>query len=42
MSQSKLFRVAFKMTIGDLVDSNIMQVLPLETAKKIVAIMMGT
>ena len=30
------------MTIGDLVDSNIMQVLPIETAKKIVAIMMGT
>ena len=30
------------MTIGDLVDSNIMQVLPIETAKKIVSIMMGT
>ncbi len=33
--------VAFRLTIGDLVDSTIMQVLPIETAKKISAIMMG-
>jgi len=38
----QVVQVAFKITIGDLVDSNIMQVLPIETAKKIVAIMMGT
>ena len=38
----KLVKVSFSMTIGDLVDSKIMQVLPLKTAKKIVSIMMGT
>ncbi|WP_160670631.1 flagellar motor switch phosphatase FliY [Clostridium sp. C8-1-8] len=36
-----LVKVSFKLTIGDLVDSNIMQLLPLKTAKKIVSIMMG-
>lgn len=34
--------VAFKMTIGDLVDSNIMQILPMETARKMIGIMMGS
>lgn len=38
----KIVRVNFHMTIGDLVDSNIMQILPISTAKKISAIMMGT
>ena len=38
----EVVQVAFKMTVGDLIDSVIMQVLPIETAKKIVAIMMGT
>ncbi|MGH4125781.1 MAG: flagellar motor switch phosphatase FliY [Clostridium sp.] len=38
----QVVQVAFKLTIGDLVDSSIMQVLPIETAKKIVDIMMGT
>ncbi|MBZ9688106.1 flagellar motor switch phosphatase FliY [Clostridium estertheticum] len=38
----EVVQVAFKLTIGDLVDSIIMQVLPVETAKKIVDIMMGT
>lgn len=38
----EVVQVAFKITIGDLIDSIIMQVLPIETAKKIVAIMMGT
>lgn len=38
----EVVQVAFKLTIGDLVDSIIMQVLPIETAKKIVDIMMGT
>lgn len=33
--------VSFAMKIGELVDSNVMQVLPMPTAKKIVAIMMG-
>lgn len=37
----EVVRVSFRMTIGDLVDSNIMQLLPLSTAKKIVSIMMG-
>ncbi|MGL4730130.1 MAG: flagellar motor switch phosphatase FliY [Clostridium sp.] len=34
--------ISFRMTIEDLVDSSIMQVLPLITAQKIVSIMMGT
>lgn len=34
-------KVSFRLTIGDLVDSSIMQILPIQTAKKIVAIMMG-
>lgn len=38
----EIVKVSFKLTIGDLVDSNIMQVLPIKTAKKIVDIMMGT
>ena len=33
--------VSFKLTVGDLIDSNIMQILPLSTARRIVAIMMG-
>ena len=36
-----IVRVSFKMTIGDIVDSNIMQVFPIRTAKNIVAIMTG-
>ncbi|OOM79333.1 flagellar motor switch phosphatase FliY [Clostridium sp. BL-8] len=36
-----IVRVSFKMTIGDIVDSNIMQIFPIETAKNIVAIMTG-
>lgn len=35
-------QVSFSLTIGELVDSSIMQLLPMGTAKKIVAIMMGT
>jgi len=38
----QVVQVAFKLTIGNLIDSDIMQVLPIETAKKIVSIMMGT
>lgn len=38
----KIVKISFRMTIGDLVDSNIMQILPIPTAKKIGAIMMGT
>lgn len=37
----EIIKVSFKLTIGDLVDSNIMQILPIQTAKKIVSIMMG-
>ncbi|MGL5152065.1 MAG: flagellar motor switch phosphatase FliY [Clostridium sp.] len=40
--EEEIIRVSFRMTIGDLVDSNIMQVLPIKTAKKIISIMMGT
>lgn len=40
--EEKIVEISFKMTIGELVDSNIVQVLPIETAKKIVSIMMGT
>lgn len=36
-----IVQVSFKLTIEDLVDSKIMQFLPIKTAKKIVAIMMG-
>ncbi|MBE6051336.1 MAG: flagellar motor switch phosphatase FliY [Clostridium sp.] len=36
-----IVRVNFRMTIGDIVDSNIMQIFPVKTAKKIVSIMMG-
>lgn len=39
--EEKIVRVNFRMTIGDVIDSTIMQVLPLQTAKKIVSIMMG-
>ncbi|MEW8956209.1 flagellar motor switch phosphatase FliY [Clostridium sp.] len=34
-------KVSFKLNIGNLIDSNIMQILPVNTAKKIVSIMMG-
>ncbi|MGL4773756.1 MAG: flagellar motor switch phosphatase FliY [Clostridium sp.] len=40
--EEQIVRVNFRMTIGDLVDSNIMQILPVPTAKKIISIMMGT
>lgn len=33
--------VSFRLTVGDLIDSNLMQILPLATARKIVSIMMG-
>ena len=36
-----IVKVSFSLKIGDLVDSNIMQLLPIATAKKIVSIMMG-
>ncbi len=36
-----IVRVSFKMTIGDIVDSNIMQIFPIETARNIVSIMTG-
>lgn len=36
-----IVKVSFSLTIGNLVDSNIMQILPIATAKKIVSIMMG-
>ncbi|MDS0524127.1 flagellar motor switch phosphatase FliY [Clostridium sp. SHJSY1] len=40
--EESIVRVNFHLTIGDLVDSNIMQILPIATAKKISSIMMGT
>ena len=36
-----IVKVSFRLTIGDIVDSNIMQIFPLKTAKNIVAIMTG-
>ncbi|MGE5628635.1 MAG: flagellar motor switch phosphatase FliY [Solirubrobacterales bacterium] len=36
-----IVKVSFSLKIGDLVDSSIMQLISMETAKKIVAIMMG-
>lgn len=39
--EQPIVKVSFKMTIGDIVDSNIMQIFPIETAKNIVAIMTG-
>jgi len=36
-----IVQVSFRLTIGELVDSTIMQILTLDTAKKIVSIMMG-
>lgn len=36
-----IVKVSFSLAIGDLVDSHIMQLLPVATAKKIVSIMMG-
>lgn len=41
-ADEEIVNVSFRMTIGDLVDSNIVQILPVATAKKIVSIMMGT
>lgn len=37
----EIIKVSFKLNIGDLIDSTMMQVLPIATAKKIVSIMMG-
>lgn len=37
----EIIKVSFRMAIGDLVDSTIMQILPIRTGKKIVSIMMG-
>ncbi|MCM8710951.1 flagellar motor switch phosphatase FliY [Clostridium sp. SYSU_GA19001] len=37
-----IIQVSFRLTIGSLVDSTIMQILPMETAKKVISIMMGT
>ncbi|WP_097025904.1 flagellar motor switch phosphatase FliY [Clostridium peptidivorans] len=36
-----IVKISFRLTIGDLVDSSIMQLLPITTAKKIVSIMLG-
>lgn len=37
----EIVKVSFKMKIGDIVDSNIMQIFPIQTAKNIVSIMTG-
>ena len=36
-----IVKVSFRLTIGDIVDSNIMQIFPIETARNIVTIMTG-
>lgn len=38
----QVIAISFKLAIGDLIDSNILQILPVNTGKKIVSIMMGT
>ncbi|MEG0772999.1 flagellar motor switch phosphatase FliY [Clostridium sp.] len=38
----QIIPISFRMTIGDLIDSNILQILTYDTGKKIVSIMMGT
>ncbi|EQB88538.1 flagellar motor switch protein FliN/FliY [Clostridium punense] len=38
----QIIAISFRMTIGTLIDSNILQILPLNTGTKIVSIMMGT
>lgn len=38
----EIISISFRMTIGDLIDSNILQIVPIKTGKKIVSIMMGT
>lgn len=40
--EETIVKVSFSLTIGTLIDSSIMQLLPVSTAKKIVSIMMGT
>lgn len=40
-NDEEIIDVSFRLKIGELIDSNIMQVFPLSTAKKIVSIMMG-
>lgn len=39
--EEKVVRISFDLEVGDVLKSNIMQILPLDTAKKIVSIMMG-
>ena len=39
--EENIVLVSFRLTVGNLIDSNLMQILPLITAKKIVSIMMG-
>ncbi|WP_297517672.1 flagellar motor switch phosphatase FliY [uncultured Clostridium sp.] len=39
--EQEIVNISFNLKIGELVDSTIMQVLPLETGKKIIKIMMG-
>ena len=39
--EEKVVRISFDLEVGDVLKSNIMQILPLNTAKKIVSIMMG-
>lgn len=40
-ASEKIVRISFRLNVGDLIDSTIMQILPIATAKKIVSIMMG-
>ena len=39
--EEKVVKISFSLEVGEILQSNIMQILPLETAKKIVAMMMG-
>lgn len=39
--EEKVVRISFTLEVGEILKSNIMQILPLDTAKKIVSMMMG-
>lgn len=41
-SDEKIVKIAFRMTVGDLIDSEIMQIIPIDFAKRLVAPLLST
>lgn len=41
-SDDKIVKIAFRMTVGDLIDSEIMQIIPIDFAKRLVAPLLNT